>query len=502
MKKDYFFNLSILAIVFIYVFYLSYNAIWMGDDIYYGYHCQSSETINSFRDIIDSQIWHYLNVNGRFVAHVLVQLSIAVFGKAVFALLNSFVYVLLIIGVFKLTKTSWLNISAFVFVAFGVLFAFQTKFVPSCQVGYVWMGCMLVWMLHIFFNKWSWSYGHLLWLAPFSFLTGWGQEAFNIGVCAALCLYAAFNFKKISVLQWVILISFILGTLMIIVSPGSHKRLENSTGHISFMKTMLYSVYNFVTLSRILYLFLFLVLYQIWNKQYSIRELIKDYRFYVYIISASILYAMMFYIGIQSNRMLFGSEFMLLIVCVYLFSKISYSCRICILSFFSFFVIYKSYYNVSFLHERKSIYINIVEQYEEGNGIVYFDLDDKMVAIKHNDPGYGFGKYDLIMLESKLQKDYETDKELYILPQNTTSVNTVSMPTKGHYFAYISKDNKVKSIGIERFWNIFGMKIQKPMLFLDLNKPVWENDSIKAIQFIEPHIPFDHFGEATITYNE
>ena len=70
-KERYGFIISVLLLcTFVYV--LSINALWLGDDITYGYHIATGEEISSVVDAFTSQVRHYEVMNGRFPAHFLV----------------------------------------------------------------------------------------------------------------------------------------------------------------------------------------------------------------------------------------------------------------------------------------------------------------------------------------------------------------------------------------------------------------------------------------------
>ena len=66
----------------------------LADDYSYSLNL-SEKRISSIIDIFDYQVWHYFNWGGRTVAHTLAQIFL-VFPKAVFNILNSFIYTVLI----------------------------------------------------------------------------------------------------------------------------------------------------------------------------------------------------------------------------------------------------------------------------------------------------------------------------------------------------------------------------------------------------------------------
>ena len=76
--KKIYVSMAVLAGLFVYVWWFSANALWLGDDIYYRFIVGTSPAapIGSLSDVIRSQIEHYLTVNGRFEAHFIVQIII------------------------------------------------------------------------------------------------------------------------------------------------------------------------------------------------------------------------------------------------------------------------------------------------------------------------------------------------------------------------------------------------------------------------------------------
>ena len=87
----------------IYVFAITFVTPWVGDDLEYmnmavrGSHDLSGKPVRSLGDIFVSQWYHYSSINGRSVAHFLVQLFCALLGQKVFAFFNAIVYVFFIV---------------------------------------------------------------------------------------------------------------------------------------------------------------------------------------------------------------------------------------------------------------------------------------------------------------------------------------------------------------------------------------------------------------------
>ena len=168
------------------------NAVWLGDDLDYKYMMkseiwQSWGYINTISDFFKSQWIHYQLVNGRFVAHSLVQLFNAILGQQAFAVCNAIAYMLFAVllaeagGVKPRTNSAGV-LSA---VCLSVL-CFITKMMPTCQIGYIWaMTANTAWMMAFFRNaRPSWPATIAMTLA--GIVVGNWQECVSIGVCGGL----------------------------------------------------------------------------------------------------------------------------------------------------------------------------------------------------------------------------------------------------------------------------------------------------------------------------
>ena len=112
-------------------------------------------------------------------------------------MLNAAIYVVLLFVVLRILGITLKDNLYVLIVSLLLLISFPTKFVPSCQIGYVWMFTIVLGYIYLFFKtpgvKSSWN---ALWLCPFSILAGWSQESLVIGVSAALIMYSIQNIKQ------------------------------------------------------------------------------------------------------------------------------------------------------------------------------------------------------------------------------------------------------------------------------------------------------------------
>ena len=126
-----FFLLSAITAV---VIYMEHRYVpFMMDDLWYQTKLSSNEPITSFKDIIESQVWHYNNWGGRSIAHGLLQV-ILLMGEHVADILN----VAVTFGLSVLiSKVADVKIRYGMFGAVAMLFGFN----PNWRMSMFW--CMV-----------------------------------------------------------------------------------------------------------------------------------------------------------------------------------------------------------------------------------------------------------------------------------------------------------------------------------------------------------------------
>ncbi|MBD3107673.1 hypothetical protein IEO70_04775 [Bacillus sp. AGMB 02131] len=92
-------NYILLLLLFSFMFIFNFLAPMFADDYNYSFMWDKSKRIENFSDIIKSQYMHYMEWGGRTVAHTFGQ-TLLLADKVFQAVLNSLVYVLLIILIY------------------------------------------------------------------------------------------------------------------------------------------------------------------------------------------------------------------------------------------------------------------------------------------------------------------------------------------------------------------------------------------------------------------
>lgn len=293
---------------------------WVGDDIEYAFMAEPGSTdlsgppVQGLRDVMVSQWHHYFHINGRTVAHTLVQVINPLLGQAFFAVANGLMHLLFVVMLVRQTPggDERQRAGRTVCAAALVLITFNTQVTPTCQVGYVWMFTGALWWTALFFDHADSPARQLLWLAPLSLVAGWGQEALNVGLCGALLLHLA-RHRRLSPTQWAMMAAFGLGTLLICLSPGTLTRAGRT--EVAWGE----SARTFLRFSRVFYLLLLYAAWLLLRHRAAPRDLYRDNAFYAN--ALLVLLVFNFAIGIKPPaRQLFGPEVVSLVLLLRLWS--------------------------------------------------------------------------------------------------------------------------------------------------------------------------------------
>ena len=190
-------------------------------------------------DIFDYQVWHYFNWGGRTVAHTLAQILL-VFPKAVFNILNSFIYTALIYLIYlhgcfnKDNKDNKDNsymlllihlILWFIIPVFGQSFIWL---VGSCN--YLWTTVIILYFLWLYRrNTLSEKWYNLLFMFILGLLAGWTNENTSAGLIVILVFSLIINkveTKKIELSKTRLfgIIGTLIGFVIMICAPGNYIR--------------------------------------------------------------------------------------------------------------------------------------------------------------------------------------------------------------------------------------------------------------------------------------
>lgn len=473
-----------LLAVFVYVF--SQTALWLGDEITYNYSFKDGSQITSLGDVVTSQIEHYKSVNGRTPAHFLCQLYIPFFGKTAFAISNALVWVALLFLMANLCSIKFDDWKMMALLACLIILGFRTKFTPTCQIGFPWMFALVVAFLLILQhfgkerqNPWRWY--HLFWAAPFAFLAGWSQEALVIGVGVALGIFVLFHIRKVTLAQWLLLIFFAAGAVLLCFSPATLGRTTETHGGSNLLPPTILSLAKLGFYLRITYLLLLFLLYLRIFKKIKFKELFSCTAFY-WIVWVTML-AFNLFIGVYGNRQLFGMEFAAIVIIakyvqLYILpEKEKYkTAGSIVLTALALWVVAVAIGNARFLshHGKVLDYIN-ASYHASDDGRVYYDFSAKEVTFKDTYPSDVFTWYAL----NTLNRSYGSEKELQVVPtlcadlNHSVSENSWKQIAPGAIAIIINKDNPPTSIKVQR--SLFKRHLSD--MWVSTDEPAFENEN-------------------------
>lgn len=370
------------------VIVFAWQAIWTNDDITYRFHFLTKNPITSVGEVISSQVTHYFTANGRFIAHVFAQISIALWGQPVFAIINGCVFASFI---WLLWKTCKIN-GNYKYAIFTVLLAFlglQTKYTPCFQINYIWMFSLVLGYLLLFshFGNKQYSKLYSIVLIPFSIIAGWSNEALVVGMAVSLIVYVWQNRKGITFNQWMMFFSFGIGVALLCFSPATIKRTGGQVGSIDFLPPGIYSLIKLLYYSRVSYLLIIYACYLKFFRKISWKDLYKDGAFYIHAFIALFIFNLA--IGVFGNRQLFGMELMSIILIITYWKKYTGNGKLFnyAIGILLIWAIYKVYFNYTFLQKQRNLYDLFYTEYTKSeDGTVYYDLSRNDVTFYETYP--------------------------------------------------------------------------------------------------------------------
>lgn len=304
----------ILIIVIGAIFYASDSIIWLGDDYYYQFIYEKgigpsgneeAERINTLSDVFNSQINHYFIMNGRFVAHVLVQLLCGILGHTWFAVLNSLFYVLLFAS-FAYLLNKLYNPKVWISIIILTILSLMTKMTPSTQVGYIWLAVPNIIFIKFFIEERNYSNYILILLFLFALISGNCHESYSVGISIGIILFWLANFKRFGIKRYVLGIGYGIGAATVCLSPGILHRA--AAGHPDLFQSLFFFIFSL----RAVYLLLIISIYKLITGQLSIKILYLKNAFFWNILFACIIFNLA--VGVFCNRQLFGAEIMAIII--------------------------------------------------------------------------------------------------------------------------------------------------------------------------------------------
>ncbi len=234
-------TLLILGVLF---FILNYYTPFQHDDYAYAFNYDENSAIvrptnipiSGIFDIFTSQYWHYICVNGRFFTHIIVQLFCGLFGKAIFNIISSIVFICGIHLIVKYINCNNVNKSIIAIIIFSCLISFipdfgQTFLWLSGSVNYMWASFATLFIIMIFNRTLSLQKDRSKYY-PILFISGlflcWMQESISIGLgCVTFLYLIRYKRHKLNKSTIILILGIVLGTALLIFTPANFMRIGN-----------------------------------------------------------------------------------------------------------------------------------------------------------------------------------------------------------------------------------------------------------------------------------
>ena len=324
-KKRVIIIVSIICVLFI---FLADNLFipFISDDIFW----IPKNDSNIFQNILDRQYHHYLTQNGRITCHTILQLLVCA-GEGVFNLFNTLVFAAVL---FITCKLSSIKQGCWSIILWALIILEYFYLIPDASILFYWAAGACNYLLPIFLcgsfllllkkihtvrtNK---TVQYLL--LCFAFIAGWSHEAFVLPIACTLIPYLYLNRKKVTLFEILFILSFWVGGMLIIVSPGSMHRLgvTNSTAmvQVSFLAIILEKVlcaFKIFREGRMLYVLFAIVLYNLIRNRRRFIDYIKKewFLFSCFILSCGVSAAL----GAGGRAVLPAEFYSFVLVCKYL----------------------------------------------------------------------------------------------------------------------------------------------------------------------------------------
>lgn len=247
-------------------FYIrSASHICVGDELRYFYrfnlirgenyfNFSNLQPVESLKDILDSQVNHYITVNGRTLVHAIEQFFSGITGVAWFYPINTIVFLLTLLLFGEVTVGGWKRRKTAVYVFSAAVFLYLFP-VPgrlwlsiNLALNYLWPSCAALGWLLVMRRLLSGSRPGVVALCAIVLLSlflGWSNEAFSLPLSGAAGVWMLLNVKKFRGAILAAVVALWTGALIMLCSPGNWLRADSGVEHIDSFFTVLCQLHIF-----------------------------------------------------------------------------------------------------------------------------------------------------------------------------------------------------------------------------------------------------------------
>ncbi|MBP3754669.1 MAG: hypothetical protein J6I66_07415 [Lachnospiraceae bacterium] len=234
------------------LFYANISVPFMMDDIWYSTNLATGNTLSGLGDVIESQVWHYLNWGGRSITHAFLQLSLMC-GERGADVINTVLTIVLVMEMSHLSDAGFLKKrSSRKLFLYSLMFGLLIACCPNLRMSMLWQaGCAnyvysSVWILAfyiVYIRAMDQGTKDLplseVFMVPLGFITGWSTENMGPSACAVAALITFMMYKKGNAkgrrLVWMLegVITSLAGSAICILAPGNSVRSMDSVDDLA-----------------------------------------------------------------------------------------------------------------------------------------------------------------------------------------------------------------------------------------------------------------------------
>lgn len=191
---------------------------------------------DTFGKIVDSQVFHYFNVNGRSIVHFIIQFFAGILGNGFYTIFSPFLLALTLILFIRYTCPAYCRKSPAIWAFACIIWIYLY---PSPIGSFHWLAygmnylypmCLtlgfLLYFRHICDSTANSNPLTLIITFLLGFITGWSQEGFALPLSGAMLIYIIFNWRKINKPVMYLIIGLWLGSIIMTISPGNFIRMS------------------------------------------------------------------------------------------------------------------------------------------------------------------------------------------------------------------------------------------------------------------------------------
>ena len=286
----------------------AYKYVWGG----------GNQQIKTLKDVLVSQHHHYYLVNGRSIVHAIAQIFEGILGKSAFNVFNTIVFTSFLflvpavhLGRKNVTITHisiTLLLLCAVFRPFSECFVWQMGAFNSLWASVFVLGFLLL-LRHSFSSKW-W-----LLLMLYSAISGWTHEGIVFPAIAGCFFYFVFHREQLTAQRALMLLAFMVGGLLILLSPGAWHRLQETHGDGALTaKGMFISLVNVIVGLRMTWIMVLIVIWHCKKKKLRFKVFVHDNIFLTTAFIVAI--ALVIISGARYSRAYYGIEFYAMLITV------------------------------------------------------------------------------------------------------------------------------------------------------------------------------------------